>query len=75
VILLDINLPDMDGFAVLQLLRQNEKTRKIPVIALTANAMQENVQKGLEAGFHDYITKPIEIPVLLNALENALSLD
>ena len=68
VILLDINLPDMDGYAVLKALAKNPATWNIPVIAISANAMQADIQKGIEAGFFRYLTKPIKLNELLDAL-------
>ncbi len=72
LILLDINLPDMDGYEVLKTLRENTVTRHIPVIAISANAMAKDIESGLEAGFDDYITKPIDVSNLLHKLENTL---
>ena len=72
IILLDINMPDMDGYQVLEQLKASHKTADIPVIAVTANAMAENISKGLEAGFDDYLTKPIDINKLRASLEEAL---
>lgn len=72
LILLDINLPGIDGFEVLELLRQRDKTRHTPVIAISANAMPKDIEKGREAGFDDYITKPINIQKLLSAVEEKL---
>ncbi len=74
LILLDINLPGIDGFDVFQQLRQHEATCHIPVIAISANAMEKDIEKGLRAGFDDYITKPIDVITLLNAVESKLSL-
>lgn len=71
VILLDINLPDMSGFAVLQALAKNAATTHIPVIAISANAMRADIQKGIEAGFFRYLTKPIQLNELMDALEFA----
>lgn len=71
IILLDINMPEMDGYQVLEQLKASHKTADIPVIAVTANAMAENISKGLEVGFHEYLTKPIDINKLLTALEAA----
>jgi len=68
VILLDIALPEMDGFQVLEELRQNEETSSIPVVAVSAHAMAEHIEKGLRAGFADYLTKPIRIDVLLETI-------
>ncbi len=59
VILMDINLPGMDGFEALSVLRDRPRTRAIPVIALTANAMLETLGRGRAAGFAAYLTKPV----------------
>ncbi|MDH4274282.1 MAG: PAS domain S-box protein [Gammaproteobacteria bacterium] len=69
VILLDIHLPGMDGFAVLNALKNNPITANIPVIALSADAMPADIEKGLKAGFKHYITKPVKINELLAALD------
>ena len=69
LILLDINLPDMDGYEVLEKLRSNSKTSKITVIAVSANAMPKDVSKGEAAGFDSYITKPINVKKLLAKVE------
>lgn len=73
VILMDINLPDISGFKALKILRTDPGTAHIPVIALSANAMPMNVKSGLEAGFFHYLTKPIVLEELTNALDRALS--
>lgn len=72
LILLDINLPGMDGFEVLKILKQREVTRNTPVIAISANAMPKDIEKGLDAGFDDYITKPINIRELLQTVDETL---
>lgn len=72
LILLDINLPGMDGFTALQHLREDPATRHIPVIAITANAMERDIQKGLDAGFTDYLSKPLDIPKFLALLDQLL---
>lgn len=72
LILLDINLPGMDGFEVFQRLKEKENSKNIPVIAISANAMQEDIDKALAMGFEDYIVKPIDISALLQVLENTL---
>ncbi|MFK5893894.1 MAG: response regulator [Pseudomonadota bacterium] len=72
LILLDINLPGIDGFEVLKKLQQLELIEKTPVIAISANAMSRDIEKGLQAGFYDYITKPIDIKKLLNTVEETL---
>ena len=61
LIVLDINLPGMNGFKVLEQLRATEATREIPVIALSGNALTEDIEKGLRAGFSHYMTKPFRI--------------
>ena len=73
LILLDINLPGMDGYEVLKLLKQRDVTRDTPVIAISANAMPKDIEKGLESGFEDYITKPIDINKLLLAVDEKLN--
>lgn len=74
LILLDINLPEMDGYAVLERLRAASATRAIPVIAVSANAMPKDVARGQAAGFDAYLTKPIQIPELLRQVDAALAL-
>jgi PAS domain S-box-containing protein len=69
LILLDINLPDMDGYEALKRLQNMEETHNIPVIALSANAMQKDIDKAKEAGFKDYITKPIDMVKFKKMLE------
>jgi CheY-like chemotaxis protein len=72
VILMDINLPGINGFEALKILRANSATAHIPVVALSANAMPRDIEKGLEAGFYRYITKPIKVKELLDTLNVAL---
>ncbi|NWG86436.1 MAG: PAS domain-containing protein [Hydrogenophilaceae bacterium] len=62
LILLDINLPELDGYAVLRELRSAAETQGVPVVALTANAMPKDIERGKAAGFLDYLTKPLDIP-------------
>jgi PAS domain S-box-containing protein len=61
LILLDINLPGMDGYQVLSVLRSFESAKKTPVIAISANATQRDIERGIAAGFNEYITKPIDV--------------
>ena len=65
LILLDINMPDMDGYKVLARLRTIESLRQVPIVAVTANALPKDVARGLAAGFEDYITKPLDVPVFI----------
>ena len=71
-ILLDIHLPGMDGYAVLQALQADAATRAIPVLALSADAMPIDVETGLQAGFVRYLTKPVQVAALLQALQSVL---
>ncbi|MEQ1913894.1 MAG: ATP-binding protein, partial [Sideroxydans sp.] len=75
VILMDINLPGINGFEALRLLKNDPLTARIPVVALSANAMVFDVEKGIKAGFFRYLTKPIKIDELINALEAALNIN
>jgi signal transduction histidine kinase/ActR/RegA family two-component response regulator len=72
VILMDINLPGMDGFEALAELKADPATAAIPVIALSANAMPADVERGRAAGFVRYLTKPINLDELLAALAVAV---
>ncbi len=73
LVLLDISLPEMDGTEVLAWIRQQEKLKDLPVIALTAHAMAGDREKYLAAGFDDYVTKPIvDEDVLFQAIERCL---
>jgi PAS domain S-box-containing protein len=72
VILMDINLPGISGLKALKILREDPATQHIPIVALSANAMPRDIEKGLEAGFFRYLTKPIKVNELMNALDDAL---
>ena len=74
VILMDINLPGMTGVEALRVLAREPRTARIPVIALTANASARDIARGLEAGFFQYLTKPIKVVEFMNALDEALRL-
>jgi PAS domain S-box-containing protein len=73
VVLMDINLPGMSGLEALHLLREHPETRDIPVIALTAAASERDRLRGEQAGFYQYLTKPVNVDELLAALESRLS--
>ncbi|HAU29633.1 MAG TPA: hybrid sensor histidine kinase/response regulator [Rhodospirillaceae bacterium] len=73
VILMDINLPDINGLDVLKILHDNPETKNIPTIAISANAMPSDIEDALNAGFSHYLTKPIRIVELMKALETSLS--
>lgn len=68
LILMDMSLPVIDGWEATRQVRENEATRKIPVIALTAHAMAGDREKAIEAGCDDYDTKPVEITRLLGKI-------
>jgi PAS domain S-box-containing protein len=72
VILMDINLPGMSGYDALEILRADPATHHIPVIALSANAMPRDLEKGMAAGFFRYLTKPIRVREFMEALDLAL---
>ncbi|MBM5571238.1 MULTISPECIES: HD domain-containing phosphohydrolase [Deefgea] len=74
LVLLDIMMPDMDGYAVLQALRQQNISKTIPVIFVTAMNSLENEAEGLEHGAVDYITKPVTAPILLARVSTQLEL-
>ncbi len=72
VILMDINLPGLSGIEALRILREDPATAHIPVVALSANAMPRDIEKGLQAGFFRYLTKPIKITEFMQTLDLAL---
>ena len=72
VILMDINLPGISGIDALKILREDPVTARIPVVALSANAMPRDIELGLKAGFFRYLTKPIKVKEFMDTLEVAL---
>ena len=72
VILMDINLLGISGIEAMNMLRNDPTTKHIPIIAISANAMLRDIEKGLEAGFFSYLTKPIKINEFMEALDAAL---
>ena len=74
VILMDINLPGISGLTALKILAADPTTAHIPVVALSANAMPRDVQRGLDAGFFRYLTKPIKVDDFMDTLDLALKL-
>jgi two-component system cell cycle response regulator DivK len=73
VILLDLSLPEMDGWEVLRRLKRNPKMKNIRVLALTAHALSTDRNRALDAGFDDYDIKPVELPRLLSKVETLLN--
>ncbi|MFT7389251.1 MAG: PAS domain S-box-containing protein [Candidatus Endobugula sp.] len=72
LILLDVNFPGVSGIEIVKIIKSDKLTRHIPVVALSANAMPLDIQKGKEAGFDEYLTKPVDINILLSMLNNLL---
>ncbi len=73
LILLDIQLPGIDGFEVLRRLRANPATAAIPVIAVSANAMSSAIERGRQAGFASYLTKPLDFELLRDCIATTLA--
>jgi CheY-like chemotaxis protein len=68
VILLDIHLPGINGFEVLRQLRADQRTASLPVVAVSASALSDDIAQGLDAGFCAWLTKPLNITRLLSLL-------
>ncbi|MFO8003859.1 response regulator, partial [Thioalkalivibrio sp.] len=73
LILLDINLPGMDGYQVLEVLRAEAELERTPVVAVTANAMPRDIERGMAAGFADYLTKPLNVGQFLDTVQRHLA--
>ncbi|RQP25175.1 hybrid sensor histidine kinase/response regulator [Piscinibacter terrae] len=73
-VLIDLQLPDIDGFAVLQALRQEPSMKHVALIALSANAMPDDIERAMQLGFDDYLTKPIDFRRFLGTLDNLAGL-
>ena len=71
--LMDLSLPKLDGWGATKALKKNEKTQHIPIIALSAHAMQEHKESALQAGCNDYDTKPVDFARLLSKIEEQLA--
>jgi len=72
VVLMDMNLPVLDGWTACRRAREDDRIRHIPIIALTAHAMESDRRDALEAGCDDYATKPIDFPGLLGKIDRLL---
>jgi PAS domain S-box-containing protein len=73
LILLDINMPGMDGYQMLEVFKADARLRRIPVVAVTASAMPRDIERGKAAGFRDYLTKPLDIGVFLDTIDRCLA--
>ena len=73
LIILDVGLPDEDGFSIARKLERNSKYMDIPVIFVTAHSSREDVLQGFKAGGYDYIVKPFDSDVLIERVQNALT--
>jgi two-component system cell cycle response regulator DivK len=73
LILMDMSLPEMDGWEATRRLKSDPATRSIPIVALTAHAMASDRQKAMDAGCDDYHTKPVDFENLVRSLESFLA--
>jgi len=73
LIIMDVNMPNLNGFDTLAVLRQDETTQHIPVIGLSANAMATDIHKGLTAGFDAFLTMPLDLPEMIDAINRILT--
>jgi two-component system cell cycle response regulator DivK len=72
-VLMDMSLPVLDGWTACRMARQDDRIKHIPIIALTAHALEEDRTKAMEAGCDDYATKPVDFPELLNKIKALLA--
>ena len=74
LILMDLSLPKMDGWTATKQIKSNNDLKSIPIIALSAHAMEEHKQRALDSGCNDYDTKPVDIKRLLSKISNQLGI-
>ena len=75
LILLDINMPGMDGYQVLHTFKNDADLKSTPIVALTAHAMTRDIERGMNPGFTDYLTKPLDIPRFYTVVDQLLGID
>jgi len=73
LILMDLSLPKMDGWTATKIIKENDETKHIPIIALSAHAMEEHKASAIESGCDDYDTKPVDFKRLLSKIEHYLN--
>ena len=72
LVLMDLGLPDVDGWESTRMIRQNEGTREIPIVALTAHAMISDRDRALASGFDEFLTKPVDLTKVLEVINRLL---
>lgn len=72
LVLMDMMMPEMDGYESIQIIRNSEDIRHLPIISVTAQAMPEDWQKCIDAGADDYVKKPVDMDVLMKSIEKFL---
>ena len=75
LILLDISMPEMNGFEIIQMMKESPRFKDIPVVFITAKDDEESAEKGLKLGAVDYVTKPFYGPLLLRRINNLLLIE
>jgi CheY-like chemotaxis protein len=72
LVLMDINLPGMGGIEAIRAIRASRDTARVPVVAISAAAMHHDIERAVNAGFQDYLTKPLDIPMALQVINETL---
>ena len=72
-VLMDIMMPEMDGYQAMQAIRKQKRFQKLPIIALTAKAMAEDREKCMQAGANDFLSKPVDMAKLFDVIRNLLN--
>ena len=72
LVLMDMMMPEMDGYEAIKIIRKDQKINQLPVISVTAQAMPEDFQKCIDAGADDYVKKPVDMDILMSAIEKLI---